>query len=163
MKTAPEQSEEYKKLRADALGTSWRKRNFSPTPKNPNIWGALMEVTTQETILTLVCMIDGSVNLYSANGGGISGAGEIESVRMKAEEFIQTAETFLKKFNRTKSFPVPEVNRVRFYALTYEGIKTAQNNKSISDENHPFYPLLRSGMSVIAEIRAITDKNPPTK
>ncbi len=158
-KPVPEPSENYTSLREETFKTSWRKKGFQPTPKNPNIWGLIMEIGTAATVVTLVCMIDGSVNLYLGTGGGISGGGEEESVRMKGEEFIQVGETFLKKFNKTKNYPLPDADRARFYALTYDGILTAQDNKNMGDESHPFYPLLRCGHEVILAMRAITDKN----
>lgn len=159
-KTVPEPAENYKSLREQVFATSWRKKGFVSTPKNPNIWGLLMEIGTAQTVVSLVCMIDGSVNLYFGTGGGITGSGERESVRMKAEEFIQVAETFLKQFNPTKNYPLPDIDRVRFYAFTYDGIETAQDNKNMADEKHPFFPLLRSGHEVIAAMKSITETNP---
>jgi hypothetical protein len=159
-KTVPPPAESYTQLREAALDKNlWRRRNFQPTEKNPNLWGLVMEIGTVHNAVTLVCMVDGSVELYVGNGGGISGGGEKESVRMKAEEFIQAGETFLKKFNPTKNFPLPEVDRVRFYALTYDGILTAQDNKNMGDEKHPFFPLLRSGSEVIGAMKSVTDAN----
>jgi hypothetical protein len=166
-KIVPPASETYMNHRTAMLDKNlWRKKGLAPTPKNPNLWGLVMEIGTSQTVMTLVCLVDGSVNLYFGNGGGISDAGEAESVRMKAEEFIQTGETFLKKFNPTKNFPLPDVDRARFYALTYEGPLTAADNKNMGDEKHPFFPLLRSGSEVIHAMKSITDSNaaePPEK
>lgn len=159
-KTVPEPAANFTQLRTLALDKNlWRRSGFQPTPKNPNLWGLVMEIGTAQNVVTLVCLIDGSVNLYFGNGGGITGGGEKEPVRMKAEEFIQTGETFLKKFNPAKNYPLPDVDRVRFYALTYDGILTAQDNKHMGDETHPFFPLLRAGGEVIGAVRSITDAN----
>lgn len=159
-KAVPEPSENYHKLRSEALDKNiWRRKNFEATPKNPNIWGLHMEIGMPNNVVTLICLVDGTVNLYFGDGGGITGGGEVDAVRMRAEEFIQTGETFLKKFNPAKNFPLPDVDRVRFYALTYNGILTAQDNKNIADESHPMFPLLRSGHEVIAAVRSITDNN----
>ncbi len=154
-KPVPEPAQNYKDLRGEALNPNlWRKLGFAATPMNPHVWGALMEIGTPQNVVTLVCLLDGTVSLYFGNGGGITGGGKHEAIRMKAEEFIQSTETFLKKFNPTKNFPVPDVDRVRFYALTYDGILTAQDNKNMADEKHPFFPLFRSGHEVIAAVRA---------
>src|SRR5690348_5862647 len=111
-KSVPEPSENFKTLRNQALSASWRKLGFAPTEKNPNIWGVLMEVGYPRTVVSLVCLIDGTVNLYFGNGGGITGGGDYDAIRMKAEEFIHISETFLKKLNRTKQTPLPGIDRV---------------------------------------------------
>lgn len=43
-KTVPEPAENYKILREETLKMAWRKKGVAATPKNPRIWGLLMEV-----------------------------------------------------------------------------------------------------------------------
>lgn len=156
-KPVPEPVEAFKELRAKTLALSWRKLGFAPTEKNPHVWGVMMEVGYPKAVVSLVCLKNGSVDFFFGHGGGIMGIGENESVRMKAEEFIQTAEVFLKKLNPAKKLPMPEIERVRFYVFTFSGILTAQDNKNIADEKHELFPLFRSGHEVIAAIRKAQD------
>ena len=153
-KSVPDPAEEYVKFREAAFSASWRKLGFAPTAKNPNVWGVIMEVGYPQTVVTLVCYINGLVNFYFGNGGEINGGGEHEAVRMKAEEFILGAETFLKKLNLTRHYPLPEINRVRFYALTFSGLYTTQANQTIDRDTHELFPLFRAGHEVIAALRA---------
>ena len=117
-----------------------------------------MEIGYPQAVVTLVCMINNTVEFYFGNGGGITGAGQHESARMKAEEFIQSAEILLPKLNPCKKTPFPEVNRVRFYVLTFSGILTGQDNTQIAGETHELYPLFRAGHEVIAALRALEEE-----
>lgn len=155
MAKVPEPAENFKNLREQALKTSWRKLGLAPTEKNPNVWGVVMEIGYPATVVTLVCSNDGTVGVYFGNGGGIIGGGAHENIRMASEELIHTAEVLLKKFNPTKKFPLPDVDRVRFYALTFGGILTAQDTKNMAQETHELFPRLRSGHQVIAAVRQV--------
>ena len=155
MAKVPEIAENFKLLREQALKSNWRKLGLAPTEKNPNVWGVIMEIGYPGTVVTLVCINNGTVNIYFGNGGGITGGGEYEAIRMKAEEFIHTAEVLFKKLNPTKKYPLPDVDRVRFYILTFKGIFTAQDNRNIAKEDHELFPLLHSGHQVIAALRAV--------
>lgn len=157
-KTVPEPVEQFKELRTRALTASWRKLGLAPSPKNPNVWGVLMEIGYPQTVVTLVCLINGTVDFYFGAGGGITGAGKHETARMKAEEFIAAAETLLPKLNPAKKYPFPEINRVRFYILTFSGIRTAQDSPLIAEETHELYPLFRGGHEVIAALRALEEE-----
>ncbi len=156
-RTVPEPVERFKELRTQALSASWRKLKLGPTAKNPNVWGVLIEVGYPQAVVTLVCSINGTIDFYFGNGGGITGAGKHESARMKAEEFINAAEILLPKLNPAKKFPLPEINRVRFYILTFTGIRTAQDSPHIAEETHELFPLFRGGHEVIAALRALDD------
>lgn len=157
-KFVPEPAEDYQEQRNTALSPNvWRKLSLAPTEKNPRVWGVYMEIGYPNAAVSLYCLINGTVTMFFGSGGGFTGMGEHESVRMKAEEFILAAETNLKKLNKTKNFPLPEVNRVRFYVLTYDGIFTAQDNRNIANDDHELFSLFRGGHEVIAAIRAVQD------
>lgn len=157
-KSVPEPAKDYQDQRNAALNpNAWRKQAFSPTEKNPRVWGVYMEIGYPNAAVSLHCLIDGTVSMFFSSGGGFMGMGEHQSVRMKAEEFILAAETNFKKLNKAKNCPLPEVNRVRFYVLTYEGIFTAQDNRNIANDDHELFSLFHGGHEVIAAIRAVQD------
>ncbi len=162
-KPAAQPVQSFLELRNQALALSWRKLSLTPTEKNPNVWGVLMEIGYPKAVVSLVCLINGTVSFYFGHGGGLAGLGQYESVRMKAEEFIQTAEVFLKKLSPTKKHPLPDIDRVRFYALTFTGIRTGQDNKNIADEKHELFPLFRCGHEVIAAIRKVKESETITE
>ncbi|HTL47923.1 MAG TPA: hypothetical protein VL688_07650 [Verrucomicrobiae bacterium] len=155
MPKLPKPAENYETLRQQMLSLNWRKLGLQPTEKNPHVWGLLMEIGYPQAVVTLVVINQHNVSLFFGTGGGVVGGEKHEAVRMKAEEFLLTADTFVrgKKLNPTKHFPLPELNRVRFYALTFDGPMTVQDNRNISDETHELFPLFRSGHEVIAAMR----------
>lgn len=156
-KNVPEPEAHYREQRTAALTANWRKLGFSPTSKNPRVWGILMEIGYPNAVVALHCLLNGSVSFFFGYGKSITGMGANDSVRMKAEEFLLAAETNFKKLNPVKKYPLPEIDRVRFYVMTYDGIYTAQDNRNIANDDHELFSLFRSGHEVIAAMRSAQD------
>jgi hypothetical protein len=156
-KTIPVPAESYVEIRNKALASNWRKLGFSPTEKNPNVWGIIMEIGYPQVVVTLIALNNGTVDLYFGNGSGVTGGGAFEYVRQKSDQFFQAAEKALKKLSPTKNFPFPDVDRVRFYVMTFSGILTGQDNKNIANEDRSLYELFHSGHEVIAALREIDE------
>jgi hypothetical protein len=156
-KPVPEPTENFTAIRTHFLTQNYRKFNVSPSEKLPNVWAAIMEIGFPKSVVSLICLSNGTVELYFGYGGGITGGGAYESIRMKAEEFILAAETSLRKLSPAKNIPLPDVERVRFYVRTYDGNFTAQGNTHIGDEKDDLFPLFRSGHEVIRALREIEE------
>jgi hypothetical protein len=152
-KPVPQPEESFMELRNKALSLSHHRLKFEPTAKLPNVWAVLMEIGYPQTAVTLVCIRGGAVDMYFGNGGAVTEGEKHEMVREKADLFLEAAETVLKKLSPTKKFPLPEVDRVRFYVHTYDGIVTTQVAQDVSIEKHELFPLFVAGHEVIAALR----------
>jgi len=118
-----------------------------------------MEVALPEGVATLVSLRDGTASLYTSTGGGIIG-GYI--ARKEATQFVTEAEKYLASMKPVKSFPYPEVGRVKFYVLTRGGVYTAEiDQKEAQDPRHPFYSLFLAGNKVLAVLGTAHKQSKP--
>ncbi|MDP3723941.1 MAG: hypothetical protein Q8R91_10705 [Candidatus Omnitrophota bacterium] len=144
------------------LATTPRELGLTPTKKHPRVWGALMEIGYPEGVATLVALLEGSVSLYSSNGGGIIGAGEHGSVRRAAIKCIGAAEPYVEEFSNTTDYPLPDTGRVKFYLLTFSGILTGDFDEHLLGEGrHTLSKLFYAGHDVITAIRKVRERSPP--
>ncbi|MFQ5917942.1 MAG: hypothetical protein ACE5I0_09060, partial [Candidatus Binatia bacterium] len=121
----PEPARIIRDLRTQVLTLSPEQIGISPSSAYPHVWGILMETGYPEALATLVSLADGTTSLYLGHGGGIIGGGDHENVRRATKAFLAVAEAHRESLAPTQSFPLPNVGRVKFYVLTFDGTLTA--------------------------------------
>ena len=148
-----------KELRDKLLTSSPEEVGLSGEDAEAKVWGVLMEVALREGVATLVSVRDGTASLYTSTGGGILG-GYI--ARNEAKRFVAEAEKHLVSMRPTKSFPYPEVGRVKFYVLTRDGVYTAEGDeKEMQRARHPFFSLFLAGSKVVAVLGSAHERAKP--
>lgn len=156
--TSP-QARAMKELRDRLLTSSPEEVGLSGEDAEAKVWGVLMEVALPEGIATLVSIRDGTASLYTSTGGGILGG---YTARKEATQFVTEAEKHLASMKPAKSFPYPEVGRVKFYVLTRGGVYTAETDqKEAQDPRHPFYSLFLDGNKVLAVLGTVHKRSKP--
>ncbi|MGD9156065.1 MAG: hypothetical protein PVG90_11280 [Bacillota bacterium] len=95
---------------------------------HPKLYGAIMEIGFPGAIATLITMTDGTANLYFSNGKGRAGKGKASQseIREAALMFINQTQKYLPMLQRVDSFPTPARGGVRFYALSGDGVYSAE-------------------------------------
>ena len=157
----PEPARVIKALRGKVLSLYSQKIGLSQSNDSTCIWGVLMETGYPEGLMTLVVLADGTTSLYLGHGGGIIGGGEHVSVRKASRELLHNVGLYCGVLSPTKSFPYPNVGRVKFYVLTFTCILTADaNDDELGNGNHNLSNLYYAGHAVIAELRNIDEKRP---
>jgi hypothetical protein len=147
----------YMDLRRKALATT--PQNLGRDPKSTEPYGLLMEMGIQISVVTLVCFADGDANVYHKTGGGMIGGSSHESVRKTAKAFIDLAPKALPKMIKTADFPLPGPDRVRFYALTPQGVFTTETNRqALADPRSDLGALFYAGQEVVAEMRQVQEQ-----
>jgi hypothetical protein len=140
-------------LRRMAFARTAQELGLNATDTGP-VWGVIMEIGFSEALVSLVVFAEGSTSLYFGNGGGIIGAGEHASVRKAAGALLSVASINLKDMTDVKSPELPQVGEVRFYSLTYTGIRSAS---AIEDElgagGHRLSQLFYAAQNVITAVR----------
>jgi len=108
-------------------------------------------------VVTVVSGVDGSVSLYTSNGGSrISGTDPIKNA---ARAFVSLTAKLQSECKPTKEFPLPKSGEATFYLLTDEGaFTTGAKTDAIADEKHPLYPYFRAGHEVITQYRLRDEK-----
>lgn len=124
------------------------------------VWGVMMEIALSSGVATLVSIRDGSASVYTSTGGGVLGG---YSARDQAKRFVLEAEKHLAQMKPTKSFPYPEVGRLKFYVLTREGVYSAEaEEKELVGGQHALSPLFLAGNDVLTGLRGASEQAKPT-
>ena len=128
--------------------------------KNSNeVWGVVMETGYPEAVATLVALTDGTVSLYSSNGGGIIGLGPHAGPRRSAQSFLTASQQFSNQMQPTKSYPLPKPAYTRFYLLTGNGVLTAEGkDDDFGNNRHSLSPLFFKGQELISEVHEVDQR-----
>jgi hypothetical protein len=132
---------------------------LTPSSDLPHVFGLFMEWSLGNGVATLVSFAEGSTSLYFSSGGGIIGAGQHESVRRAAMQWLRTAEQSLRLLAPSTTAEPPAHGRVRFLARTFEGSLAAEANEdALGQQRDPLSPLFYAGQAVITAIRKTSPK-----
>ena len=143
----------FRNLRQKVLSLRPDQIGLNRDPAHP-VWGALMETGYDKAAVTLVTLGDGTVSLYSSNGGGMIGVGGQAGPRKAGEEYLRFAVGFVSRCSPTTTFPLPEVGRTRFYLLTFDGTVTVEASEADLGNNRlPLSSLFFKAQEVITQAR----------
>jgi hypothetical protein len=147
----------YMDMRRKALATT--PQNLGRDPKSTEPYGLLMELGIQISVVTLVCFVDGDANVYYKTGGGMVGGSHHESVRKAAKAFVALASKALPKMVKTTDYPLPGMDKIRFYALTPQGVFTTETSRqSMATPRSELGALFYQGQEVVAQMRQIQEE-----
>jgi hypothetical protein len=146
-------AEAIRNLRARALTQPPEALGIAPSTRYPTVWGVLMETGYPEGLATLLVLADGTASLHWGSGGGIIGNGRHLAVREAAEAFLSAAQDHAAGAAPVEDHPLPEVGRVRFHLIAFEGLRGAEGDEGeLSDGRHPFSGLFYAGHGVITQL-----------
>jgi hypothetical protein len=147
-------AEAMKGLRDRLFTSSAEEVGLSGKDAKAKVWGALMEVAFPEGVGTLVSIRDGSASLYTTTGGAVLGV-----TSAQAKQFVAEAEKHLARMEPAKSYPYPNVGRIKFYALTQEGVYAAEvDEKELVGGGHALSPLFTAANDVLTALRTASDQ-----
>jgi hypothetical protein len=146
-------------LREQAFAVEPAQVSAKQSPGHPRTWGLVMETGYPKAVASLVTFCDGTTSMYFSSGGGVIGAGQHAEVREASKTLLASADGYLKDFVPTAAHPLPDAGRVRFYARTFDGLKTAEaDEKELGEGRHRLSPLFHAGHQVIAYLRQISER-----
>jgi hypothetical protein len=150
-----------RELRERALTISPGELGIVSGPGHVRVWAVLMETGYSEAVVSLVCLADGTTSLYFSNGGGVVGGGQHQRVRGAADKLIALVDARADELNDTETCPTPAVGRVRFYARTFDGLRTAEaDEQDLGRGRHALSPLFHASHAVIAAVRESAPSRP---
>ena len=148
-----------KGLRDRLLISSPEEVGLNAEDAKAKVWGVLMEVTFPGGTVTVVSMRDGTASIYGSTGGGVLGG---YAAQKEAKLFVTEAEKHLASMKPTKSFPYPELGRIKFYVLTRDGVYTAEvDEKELQSAQHSLFPLFRTANEVLDVLRTASQRANP--
>lgn len=131
-----------------------------PTPDFPHVYGVLMDCPFgQQRTATVFASSTGSASLYTTGKFGILGGEGHAQVRAAAVTFTRAAGEFFDSATPTKEFPYPADDRIRFYLLTFEGVRCIDvEYAAIENGTSKHTRLFGLGQQVLTELRLISEK-----
>jgi hypothetical protein len=146
-------------LRLMMLTTTPEKTGDKPTKEFPRIYGVLMDWPIGEQTATVFSSSTGAASLYTTSTFGIIGGEGHETVRTAAMNFVRAADRFFEASTPTTEYPYPTGDHVRFYFLTFGGVRVIDTDlASINSRTGKFAELFGLGQAVLTELRLITEK-----
>lgn len=115
-----------------------------------------METKYPTSVVTLVCLADGTTSLYFSSGGGILGSGQHHTVALATQALVREAEQHLGEMMPASAFPLPTAGCIQFTVLTYtEKWVACVPEPELENGRHPLTSLFDSAQQVITQIRLI--------
>ena len=148
-----------RELRLMMLTTSPDEMGQKPTKEFPRIYGILMDWPIGEQTATVLSTSTGAASLYTTSTFGIIGGEGHETVRTAATNFVRAADRFLDASTPATEYPYPTADRVRFYFLTFDGVRVIDTDMpSIMSGASKYAELFGLGQAVLTELRLISEK-----
>jgi len=146
-------------LRLMMLQTSPKEVDVRPSAEFPKVYGVLMDWPLPEQTATVFSASDGTASLYTTSTFGILGGQSHESVRIAAKKFVKEAGRFYDAATPTTEYPYPAADRVRFYLLTFDGVRVIDTDwASINNGTGKYANLFGLGQEVLTELRQVSEK-----
>jgi hypothetical protein len=142
--------------RVQLLGTSAHALGLTDSGFPHAVFGIVMEVGVGPGSFSLVCLGDGTVDLYLSDGGGTLDAGDFAAVRKAAKVFLAGAQHHICQAERVDTFPLPELDHVSFYFLTRDGVRRYDAVRAdLENGSDPLAPLYAVGDALLGELLAV--------
>jgi len=110
-------------LRAEMLALSPSQAQIFPTRTYPRVFGVVLDWPTGgEQVASVIARCDGYACLVSNSSAAVLG-GAVSPARLAAQVLVASADWFYAEATLTVAFPYPARDRVRFYLLTYGGVR----------------------------------------
>ena len=146
-------------LRQMMLTTPPEKTGEKPSKKFPRIYGVLMDWPISEQIATVFATSTGAASLYTTSTFGIIGGEGHETVRAAARNFVSAADHYFDSSSPTADYPYPTGDRVRFYFLTFDGVRVTETDfASIANGTSKYRELFGLGQDVLTQLRLVSEK-----
>jgi len=142
------------------LTTPPREMGVTPTKEFPHVYGVLMDLPVgAQQVATVFSSSTGGASLYTTSTFGILGGEGHEKVRAAAKAFVKAADRSYTAAIPATEFPYPGEGRVRFYFLTFNGVRVVDTDlASIVSGASKYAELFGLGQAVLTELRLITEK-----
>jgi hypothetical protein len=146
-------------LRLMMLTTPPARTGEKPSERFPRVYGILMDWPVGDQTATVFASSSGAASLYTTSTFGIIGGEGHESVRIAAINFVRAADRLFNSAIPTTEYPYPDADHVRFYLLTFEGVRVLDTDlASIANRTSKYAEFFGLGQAVLTELRLVTEK-----
>jgi len=141
-----------RKLRDMALKSA--PTNFHPTSEFPRIYGVLMDWPVGDQTATIFSLSTGDASLYTTSTFGVIGGIGHEAVRAASKALVRMSDAFFDDAVLVTAYPYPDSGRIRFYLLTFTGIRVIDADKTaVEGGGDRHTPLFAAAQEVLTRLR----------
>jgi hypothetical protein len=150
-------AEAMRELRLRMLTDDPKSFGVTPTEEYPVVYGVLMDWPIDEHTASVVSLCTGDASLYTTSTFGVIGGIGHDSVRSAAHRFLKEASKHYDESVPTSDYPYPASDRVRFYLVTFNGVRVIDAPlSSATDDSGKYAALFYQGQEVITQLRLVT-------
>ena len=125
-----------------------------PTTDFPRVYACMMDFGLSGHMISVFATSSGDASLYSTSQFGIIGGGEHEPVRSAGMTLVRIADENFDLSSPARDIGYPDKDAVRFYLLTFEGLRRIDAPQSeLGNENSPCYKLYAAGQELLGQLR----------
>ena len=147
-----------RQLRQMVLTTPPESMDQRPTDEFPRVYGVLMDWPIGDQVATIFSSSTGAASLYTTSTFGIIGGEGHEPVRAAAIAFVRAGDRLFDASTPTGVFPYPEAGHVRFYLLTFEGVRVVETDvASVQDGTGVCAEFFSLGQEVLTQLRSVVN------
>jgi len=156
---ASEPAAAMRRMRGRVLAGQPADFRIAPSNDCARVYGVVMDWPVDDETVTVVALCDGNASLYTTGTFGVIGGGKHSAVRRAAAAFVRDADRVHADARSTTDRSYPAPNRIRFYLLTFDGVRLLEENRaSIEDGRSRYSALFDRAQDVATELREIADK-----
>lgn len=146
-------------LRMKMLKTIAEEIGLRKSAEYQDVWGVIMDWPIGKETASVVALSDGNSSLYTTSAFGVIGGFGHENVRLAAQKFIRMANGYYKEAKTISEYPYPDQDKVKFYLLTFSGVKVIDGDLLLIQKNEDKHAdLFGLGQEVLTELRKSTEK-----
>jgi hypothetical protein len=146
-------------LRLRALSAPAKDFGISPSKGFPRTYAVLIDFPIGQVTATVVSLSDGNASLYTTSTFGIIGGGAHEKVKAASAQLIAAADKFFEEAIPANEYPYPASNKVRFYLVSFNGVRVIEDDLSQIESNQSKYSsLFWLGQEVLTQLRLAAEK-----
>jgi hypothetical protein len=146
-------------LRQMMLTTPPERTGQHPTTDFPRVYGVLMDWPIGDDIATVFSSSMGTASLYTTSTFGIIGGEGHEPVRAAAIAFVRAADRLFDTSTLTTEYPYPADDRVRFYLLTFHGVRVVETDlASLENGTGAYAEYFNLGQAVLTQLRLVAEQ-----
>lgn len=112
----------------------------------------MVDIAVDDSMVTVLSLVDGATSLFTATGGVIGG-GAIEPIQVASQALVYAAEHDVQQVQPSDDRSPPRPGFTRFWLLTYAGVRMAQAESDEIDRDHPLWRLELGAQGVITALR----------
>ena len=131
---------------------------IQPSGEYPRVWAVAMDWPIDDQIATVVSLSDGSASVYTTGTFGIIGGIGHETVRTAAKKFVKEADRYYDDSTPTRDFSYPPLDHVRFFLVTFHGVRVIETDlSSVTERRGKYSTLFDLAQDVIGQLRMVSN------